>query len=146
MDFFDTPEPPDMGDMHHEQYAMPEWMAAPSNVLPSLVPIEHVIGRSDDAVVLLSGIRAFTASWDFSLVAKRRPGSSTNPWDDPTEFHPMMMHPGMYPPGAGPDLESMLRYGFQFSDGSKVTSTSHPNFEAMRGTNDYINTHSRRPS
>src|SRR5688500_15451803 len=123
MSFFETPEIPEGENTFGEEYAQPEWLMAPSNVLPVLVPLELVIGRCADAVVVVSGVRAFTNSWNATLITKRRPGSGGSEWDDPMGFHPMMMHPGMLPPGMPkPDFEQMLRYGFQFSDGSKVTS------------------------
>ncbi len=35
------------------------WLNPPEDMLPGVVPVELVIGRSEQAVVMLTGIRAF---------------------------------------------------------------------------------------
>ena len=47
MSFF--PEPADA--VHQDR--QPAWAAAPDDVVPGIVPIDLVLGRSDDAVVVL---------------------------------------------------------------------------------------------
>ena len=120
-DFFDVPAPPEHPDHSMARYKQPDWAGAPDNYLPALVPIEVTIGRSENAVVHISAIRAYPAGWSFSLDMMTE-SSSDSPWDDPSE---MMMHRhhmmGMHAKQeALPD--ELMRFGFEFPDGTKVTS------------------------
>ena len=59
MDFFpDPPDPPVPPDEAQER-PQPVWMGPPQDVLPGVVPVEMVLGRSSTTVVALTGIRAF---------------------------------------------------------------------------------------
>jgi hypothetical protein len=68
MDFFPDPKtPPDDTDEELDDYASPAWLAAPVDVLPGVVPLELVIGRSDSTAVTLTGIRAFPTGLEMRL-------------------------------------------------------------------------------
>ena len=120
-DFFDVPTPPDFSEHDMTRYKQPDWQGAPENYLPALVPVEITIGRSEKAVVHISAIRAYPAGWSFSLDMMTSSDSDPS-WDDPSE---MMMHRhqmmGMH---ANKDSlpDTLMRFGFEFPDGSKVTS------------------------
>ncbi len=55
-DFF--PEPPPPAD-HDDEPAPIAWLNPPGDVLPGIVPVELLLGRSDLAAVMLTGLRAF---------------------------------------------------------------------------------------
>lgn len=58
MDFF--PEPPAPTEPEEpDEPVQPAWTCAPHDVLPGVVPLELVLGRSENTVVQLSGMRAF---------------------------------------------------------------------------------------
>lgn len=56
-DFF--PDPPDLPEEPEVDQPEPEWFAPPSDVLPGVVPVELILGRSETVVVMLTGLRAF---------------------------------------------------------------------------------------
>ena len=72
MDFFpDPPDPPDPPDEAQER-PQPVWMGPPQDVLPGVVPIEMVLGRSPTTVVALTGIRAFRTGPHRNLAVRAR--------------------------------------------------------------------------
>ncbi|HEY4990540.1 MAG TPA: hypothetical protein VII33_00480 [Nakamurella sp.] len=56
--------------MHQDR--QPVWAAAPDHVVPGTVPIDLVLGRSDNAVVLLTGVRAFPTGLQIGLAVRIR--------------------------------------------------------------------------
>ncbi len=70
MDFF--PEPPDMPDEDLEEPPQPVWTGPPEDVLPGVVPLELVLGRSESTVVLLTGVRAFPTGLALTLGVRVR--------------------------------------------------------------------------
>jgi len=67
MNFFpDPPDPPDPPDeaLEHRQRV---WMGPPEDMLPGVVPVELVLGRSLTTVVALTGIRAFPTGLQMNL-------------------------------------------------------------------------------
>jgi hypothetical protein len=67
-----------------------------------------LLGRSDQVVVALTGISAFSAGMELSLTARIRPSAS---------------HPEEHQPGGPRDLaaaRASFRFGLQYSDGAQV--------------------------
>jgi hypothetical protein len=58
MDFFPDVPPPS-GEDEPEESPQPAWRGAPNDILPGVVPVELILGRSDSTVVMLTGMRAF---------------------------------------------------------------------------------------
>jgi hypothetical protein len=57
MDF--CPDVPPAGDRDEfEEPPQQAWRSAPEDVLPGVVPVELMLGRSDSTVVMLTGMRA----------------------------------------------------------------------------------------
>lgn len=126
--------PPEPGDLPMDQpqnYSMPAWMGPPDNWLPGLVPVELTLGQSETAVVHISGIRVYPEGFQLAVLQGTTDGALMN--------QSMM---GMHDPqilarireGGLPD--ELMRFGLEFSDGSKVTSidgmsrfTEVPDFE-----------------
>lgn len=69
-DFF--PDPPGAPDDGDDDVPPPVWMNPPDDVLPGVVPVELVLGRSDEAVVMLSGMRAFPTGVAMTLLVRTR--------------------------------------------------------------------------
>ncbi len=116
---FEFAVPPHLAEMHamaQQRFKRRDWEEPPSNWLPGLVPVEHVAGRSDDAIVLLSPIRAYRTGFSIDLVSQVRE-------PDPMLAHTMFggMHGGM-PSADGGLPDSLLRVALAFSDGT-TTST-----------------------
>ena len=71
MAFF--PEPPGLSDNDEpDDLQEPVWMHPPDDVLPGVVPVELVIGRSASTVVMLSEIRAFPIGLQLHLGVRVR--------------------------------------------------------------------------
>ncbi len=84
-------------------------------MLGGVVPVELVIGLSDRAAVALVGIVAYPTGFSFTLASRRRnPDPADRHWKPPHELDAPMME-GRLPP-------TLLRFGFQFADGEKLTS------------------------
>ena len=67
--FFPEPRDPDSLPPHDAQ---PEWAGPPDDVMPVLVPIHLIIGRSDNAVVVLTRVRAYRSGLAISITAQTR--------------------------------------------------------------------------
>lgn len=115
MDFF--PEPPDPADGDESQEPpQPVWMNAPEDVLPGVVPLELVLGRSDSTVVMLTGVRAFPTGLQMNLAVRVR--GSVGRRD---------LHSEVFD---GPYSHEMdvawqarrLKWGFELSDGQRATN------------------------
>jgi hypothetical protein len=50
----------------------PAWKGAPEDVLPGVVPVELILGRSDSTVVMLTGMRAFPTGLSMRLGVRVR--------------------------------------------------------------------------
>lgn len=108
MSFFDEPEPPPRPPPEPPQ---PEWIGPPDNILGAPVPVELLVARSPDAVVVARSVVAYPNGVSFVLDVRRRTGKM---WDDP-----LGMHAGFR--GAPEAQDTALRFGVGFSDGSKAT-------------------------
>jgi hypothetical protein len=66
MDF--CPDVPPASDRDEfEEPPQQAWRSAPEDVLPGVVPVELILGRSDSTVVMLTGMRAFATGLGMSL-------------------------------------------------------------------------------
>ena len=84
-------------------------------MLGGVVPVELVIGLSDRAAVALVGIVAYPTGFSFTLASRRRnPDPADRHWKPPHELDAPLTE-GTLPP-------TLLRFGFQFADGEKLTS------------------------
>ena len=117
MRFFEALPPPEPIDRPARQ--RPVW-AKPEAVLPGVVAVERVLGRSDDAVVAIGGIAGYPNGFEFTLAAilrvDRRGG-------------PMLMHLHPFEPD-DPVPDRFLRLGVEFSDGRRATNLSPPMYMA----------------
>jgi hypothetical protein len=112
MDFFpapvDWPEP--------EEHKQPVWSGPPEDMLPGVVPVELVLGRSDTAVVFLTGVRAFPSGLAFQLSVRVRGRSrhrdlNSDVFTDAPNAH------------RESDWQATrLKWGFQLADGQRVTN------------------------
>jgi hypothetical protein len=113
---FMPPPPEAMPDM--TEYKRPDWESAPRNWLPGVAPLNAVIARTDDAVVMIAAINAYPVGFGFRLISRARQLEH----DD---------HHGMFPPWhfgqTGQALpDDLLRFAFIFADGSSASSVSMP--------------------
>jgi hypothetical protein len=117
--FFEPPPPPPEPPAREPQ---PAWLGAPANVLGVGVPANILLARSDQVALSVTHLTAFPAGVSLRLVAQRR-GDPEDPRRDP--FHLAHMHAFQH---RGGELEpDVLRFGVEFSDGSKATNLGgHP--------------------
>ena len=113
-DFF--PDPP-AAPVEPEETPQPEWLNAPDDVLPGVVPVELVIGRSEQAAVLLTGMRAFPTGVAMTLHVLARVSLGRRFDLNDEVFDGPYRH----------DQDEAWRrdrfkWGFEFSDGRRVTS------------------------
>jgi hypothetical protein len=87
-------------------------MSPPDDILPGLAPIEAVLGRSDRAVVTLSGVRAYPVGFSLSIIAALRDGDMRG---DPFGMYVHFRSPQTGQPEPPPDL---LRVQITYSDGA----------------------------
>ncbi|WP_432544468.1 hypothetical protein [Kineococcus sp. SYSU DK002] len=119
MDFF--PDPPPPSDAEPDEGYQPAWHGAPDDVLPGVVPVELVLGRSDSTVVLLTGVRAFPEGLAMSLGVRVR-----GPLPPGRDLHAEVFD-GPYPHDAGEQWRAArLKWGFEFSDGRRATNVDPP--------------------
>jgi hypothetical protein len=94
----------------------PEWLGPPDDVLPGLVPVQLVLGRSDTAVVVLTGVQAFPTGLQMSLGIRLRGHVGSR-----------LLDVDLFDDGCGPHREPewdarRLKWGFELADGRRVTS------------------------
>lgn len=94
----------------------PEWLKPPEDELPGIVPVELIIGRSDQAAVMLTGMRAFTRGVAMSLhVRTRAPVKHL-------DLHEQVFY-GPYRHDQDEEWQrSRLQWGFEFADGRRATN------------------------
>jgi hypothetical protein len=114
-DFF---EPPPKLDFHEpRRYRVPPWLAAPGGTLPGVVALERILARSDRVAVCVTRLAAYPTGFELDVV--------TMSADDEDGLDPLMFdhqHPMHH--GASDEIPpELLRFGVQFSDGSRATST-----------------------
>jgi hypothetical protein len=123
MSFFELPPRPPEPD-EPEDDEQPEWMGAPENVLGAAIPIRLVLARTDDLAVAVTDATAYPNGFEFKLVVKaRRVGDELGDFD-PLDFdHPLLHQAPRRRRELPPEL---LRFGIEFSDGSKATNLGDP--------------------
>jgi hypothetical protein len=103
MGFFDDQPAPEPEPRIHHPWDLPE-TELPGNVQVDTLPL----GRTDRAVVAVTGISAYSAGFEIFLTARFRPGGEAAEQPPP---------PGPPDPRA---IRRSLRFGVQLSDGRKV--------------------------
>jgi hypothetical protein len=112
--FPDPPPPPPVEDW--DQHAQPGWLGPPEDVLAGVVPLELVIGRSDDTVVFLHGVRAFPTGLSMTLGVRVRGRVRRK------DLHGEVCD-GPYLHEMDADWQARrLKWGFEFADGRRVTN------------------------
>lgn len=115
-DFFEpapkpaTPQP--------QRYRMPPWFEAPRGTLQGIVALERVLAHTDKVAVCVTRLAAYPTGFEFDLLTM-----SADDQDD--DIDPLMFrHPHRMRRGATDEIPpEFLRFGVQFSDGSKATNT-----------------------
>lgn len=117
-DFFEPPPPPP--DPPPRQ-AQPPWFGPPSGTLPGVVALELVLARSERAAVCVSRIAAYPTGFEIALLTIA--GEEDDDLD-PGIFG-MRRHQMRRRLEAGGSLpDETLRFGVQFADGGKATTTA----------------------
>jgi len=90
------------------------------DVLPDVVPVELILGRSDSTVVMLTGMRAFATGLGMSLGVRVR--GRVHRRDLNGE-----VFDGPYTHDMDADWQAgRLKWGFEFADGGRVTNVDPP--------------------
>jgi hypothetical protein len=105
--FFERPPPPP----EPEQHRQPEWIGPPENVLPAAFPLALQLARTDTVAITAQGGLAYPNGFAFRVVLLRRTAPES-------EFASPFHH---WHRTRGELTEEMLRFGVQFSDGTKAT-------------------------
>ena len=115
MDFFPGPPDPPDTDESPEQ-PQPVWMSPPEDVLPGVVPVELVLGRSTSTVIMLTGMRAFPTGLHMNLAVRVRGKAARRD-----------LHSEVFDGPYHHDMDAhwqarRLKWGFELSDGRRVTN------------------------
>lgn len=110
--FFEPPPPPPP----LVRSETPEWMGPPRDVAPAVVPVELVVGRSEEAAIYVASVAVYPTGFAFELISVL---ATRDEPIDPRLMHRMHIR-GALPDGTVPD--EMLRVGVRFADGSKATN------------------------
>src|SRR5205085_5515 len=110
MSFFEAP-PPRPERKPRPRYRTPHGWHPPEAVLPGIVPVELIIGRTDDAAVAVRRISAYETGFELDLVTLTRVELDLDPFD--LGYRRRRDNP------LDPDL---LRFGVEFADGRKATN------------------------
>ncbi len=124
MDFFPPlPDPPQVEDP--DEAPQPAWLNAPKDMLPGVVPVELILGRSESTVVALTGIRAFPIGLEMTLSVRLR--GSITAFDLNAE-----LFDGPYRHDMGAEWQAgRLKWGFELADGRRVTNVDPSVWEEM---------------
>lgn len=129
-DFF--PEPPPRRELEVEEHPQPVWLNPPQDLVPGVVPVELVIGRSDHAVVMLTGMRAFPSGLSMTLSARTRVRMRLFDLNEE-------VFDGPYRHDQDDEWQrDRLKWGFEFADGHRATNLdwSHHEFGTAERTPD----------
>jgi hypothetical protein len=110
--FFDDLRPPPRAEETEEE--TPEWISAPDGWVGALVPVQEIIGRSEEAAICLSRIVAYPVGFEVTLDAFTR----SLIWGIPFDEASSEWHRGEH----GRPPAQLLRYGVEFADGRKATN------------------------
>ena len=119
MDFFpDVPPPGDWDEP--DELPQPVWSGPPEDVLPGVVPVELILGRSDSTVVMLTGMRAFPTGLGMRLYVQVRGRVHRGDLDNEVFDGPYAHH-------MDADWQTgRLKWGFELADGRRVTNIDPP--------------------
>jgi hypothetical protein len=114
-DFF---EPPPV-EKPEPRSAQPPWFGPPHGVLPGVAPLELVLATSARAAVYLGRCAAYPTGFELEVRVLVAP--------DADDLDPSLggIH---HRPGQKSSYESMVRFGIEFGDGSKVTNVGGRGF------------------
>ena len=115
--FFELPPPP---PMPKRPFTQPGWMR-PRHVLGKAVPISFLHARTPKAAILVQHLTAFPNGFEFQVTAVCRLEAGI--WDPMHGLAGFRGRPGQR---GGEMSDEILRFGVQFSDGSKVTNLGPP--------------------
>lgn len=114
MDFF--PGPPDPPNEDEQEHPQPVWTNPPEDVLPGVVPVELVLGRSASTVVALTGMRAFPTGLQMNLAVRVRGRVARRDLNSE-------VFDGPYRHDMDPQWQAgRLKWGFELADGRRVTN------------------------
>lgn len=110
-EFFKPPSPQNRA----EQPARVEWMSPPRSAVPTVVPVEKMLLRTEEVGVYLSCFWVYPTGFEFEVfVVTKDEWSELDPFN--FDHHYKAEHSGEIPP-------EKLRLGIEFADGSTVTNT-----------------------
>ena len=109
------PEPPEPVEL-----PQPAWAGPPEDVLPGAAPLALVIGRSAGTVVMLNGVRAYPTGLALQLNVRLRERAARRDLNGEV-FDGPYDHEQSAQWRAG-----RLKWGFELSDGRRVTNVDHP--------------------
>lgn len=114
-DFFEPPPKPEVPEPRH--YRMPPWLGPPHGTLPGVVASERILARTDKVAVCVTRLAAYPTGFELDVV--------TMSSDDEDGLASLMFdhHHPMHRWATDEIPPELLRFGVQFSDGSKATST-----------------------
>lgn len=126
MNFFPDP-PAGPGPDEHREPRRPDWSGAPVDVVPAVVPVELVIGRSDTVAVLLTGLRAFPTGVEMNLAVRVHPDTPFGPLGRgrPGDFAALYDEVFDNHHGLVGDTEweaGRLKWGVELADGRRATN------------------------
>lgn len=118
MNFFEPPPPPP--EPEHTERVPPPWFGPPDNVLGGFVAEQLILARTEDSVLLVDHLRAYPTGFEHVLQIRRRRSEGL----DPEAFHVLRSLHLHHRDGGDPNQipPEVLRFGIQFSDGSKATN------------------------
>lgn len=115
MDFFpEPPDPPNEDELVDPP--QPAWMNPPEDVLPGVVPVELILGRSENTVVMLTGIRAFPTGLQMNLAVRVRGAVGRR------DVHHEVFNGPHDDERSATWQAQRLKWGFELSDGTRVTN------------------------
>lgn len=131
-DFFPDATAPTDG-MDADEPLQPVWLNPPEDVLPGVVPVELILGRSDRVVVMLTGMRAFATGLGMTLSVRSR--VRTRRFD---VFSELFDEPHSQDQDDRWGRER-LKWGFEFADGRRATSVGP--WVPWSGSHDQVPSH-----
>jgi hypothetical protein len=95
---------------------MPPWLGPPQGTLPGVVAFDRILAQTDKVAVCVTRVAAYPTGFEFDVV--------TMAASDQNELDPLMFHHHhRMRSGATDEIPpELLRFGVQFSDGSKATN------------------------
>ena len=106
--------PPTTDRDQSDESPQPPWTGPPDDMLPGVVPVELIIGRSESTVVILTGMHAYPAGLGMRLGVRVRAPMHRRDLSDEVFGHTYDMDA---------DWQARrLKWGFELADGRRVTN------------------------